>query len=1155
MVKKALCLSGGATRGSFQMGAIKFLYEVLGFRPDIITGTSVGAINGIKLACAPPPTVNDSEAILMRVFAGNVDPQLKHMRDLEQFWLAVNGRKDFFSIRAPFKGTLVESALDERSSAGFDQNAILLANIGMYLPLGHLISGIAASIKLSEIKTLMDNIMKENAVADLSPVSSKLRDSKNINTGMVGDMPPYTNNLFYGTPLYLATISLETGRLRYITNKGEFYERDGVTPVATALLDVDIDAALDENLQPLSQARRDNIKLAVSKYKAAINLMASYHLELRDDETPAHRRKVLGIATERERERGIYWSRAAAQQIRGVRIKAVVRDSNDAPDPVTGAVASASMPALLDPPEIGVERYVDAGMREIIPIDVILNQNVTQIVGILCSVPNVPQADSKKHVGLIEVGLRALTEIAIHEITEGDLVASAASGIDTRIIAPTIDVHSGLDLQPSLIEISMHYGWMRAEDEMQPVTVASEREIFRQTSELVTRLRMRCLELERQVLGQSYFDISPLMQGYFELRVNRWAILHVAARRQALGLPPHPAQASWSTEWERENRGGPTIWAKLESRSSGGSFQVDLWPASSPSSFNPNIGTLEDAGSDRIYWMVRGAIFEDKSGAPPSDPFRNVVVPNGLHQFLPRIPTGAHLMAETQDPGTIFLVIGGKKYAAPTPAWISAAGLTGATTAIVPTGGLTQIPNGGTPSFLGSLTVVDANWAPMSEVTVERLEQSHSTVDVLIRNRSTATISNIVIMLPGFPASAGITFDRAAPASMTPNSIDFFTLRLQPTVSGEFNGSIQIDSNDTVVPQVIVPLKFRVLPLGAMADLHVTPSPLSITAPVNSDTSYSILTVTNVGPVTPAGISATFEPAGVQGLFNTGLNLLPGSLTTGSARQLSIFFSPTAAGTFTGELVLTASGLTSLNNPYSRTVRVPLVGNAIASKISALTRTPTPADFQSPDGQAVVTVDLGIVQPPVVDALTIYILNLGNLRLEITDLPGYYVTPVGTQTLPILIDPGQWTEVHFDLATWRILGIGHFSETLRILSNDPVNPTAQVIVNGMVGGIRGRIVPEYINFGNVAPNITVQQTVEFRNEGTIDLHVNKITWQKGSDFRLAQQPVLPYLVPAGGSLTLHVEFGPVSTPGPYADYLVLTTAERVVANLAVQARV
>ena len=38
---KALCLSGGGARGSFQVGAIKCLYVRYGYRPDLIVGTSV----------------------------------------------------------------------------------------------------------------------------------------------------------------------------------------------------------------------------------------------------------------------------------------------------------------------------------------------------------------------------------------------------------------------------------------------------------------------------------------------------------------------------------------------------------------------------------------------------------------------------------------------------------------------------------------------------------------------------------------------------------------------------------------------------------------------------------------------------------------------------------------------------------------------------------------------------------------------------------------------------------------------------------------------------------------------------------------------------------------------------------------------------------
>src|SRR5438132_527026 len=49
MKTKALVLSGGAVKGSFQAGAIKAVIEH-GFIPDIIYGISVGSLNGAFLA-------------------------------------------------------------------------------------------------------------------------------------------------------------------------------------------------------------------------------------------------------------------------------------------------------------------------------------------------------------------------------------------------------------------------------------------------------------------------------------------------------------------------------------------------------------------------------------------------------------------------------------------------------------------------------------------------------------------------------------------------------------------------------------------------------------------------------------------------------------------------------------------------------------------------------------------------------------------------------------------------------------------------------------------------------------------------------------------------------------------------------------------------
>lgn len=45
---KALVLAGGGAKGSYQVGVFRGLREV-GWRPGIVTGTSVGSLNGALL--------------------------------------------------------------------------------------------------------------------------------------------------------------------------------------------------------------------------------------------------------------------------------------------------------------------------------------------------------------------------------------------------------------------------------------------------------------------------------------------------------------------------------------------------------------------------------------------------------------------------------------------------------------------------------------------------------------------------------------------------------------------------------------------------------------------------------------------------------------------------------------------------------------------------------------------------------------------------------------------------------------------------------------------------------------------------------------------------------------------------------------------------
>ncbi len=49
-IKRALILSGGGARGAYQVGVWKYLLE-MNWKPDLICGTSVGAVNATALGC------------------------------------------------------------------------------------------------------------------------------------------------------------------------------------------------------------------------------------------------------------------------------------------------------------------------------------------------------------------------------------------------------------------------------------------------------------------------------------------------------------------------------------------------------------------------------------------------------------------------------------------------------------------------------------------------------------------------------------------------------------------------------------------------------------------------------------------------------------------------------------------------------------------------------------------------------------------------------------------------------------------------------------------------------------------------------------------------------------------------------------------------
>lgn len=80
MTKRALCLSGGGSKGAYQVGAIQALLEA-GHQWDSIYGISVGALNAAWLAMSPPEEQAANHAGLRAIWDG-----VKTSRDIYEPW-------------------------------------------------------------------------------------------------------------------------------------------------------------------------------------------------------------------------------------------------------------------------------------------------------------------------------------------------------------------------------------------------------------------------------------------------------------------------------------------------------------------------------------------------------------------------------------------------------------------------------------------------------------------------------------------------------------------------------------------------------------------------------------------------------------------------------------------------------------------------------------------------------------------------------------------------------------------------------------------------------------------------------------------------------------------------------------------------------------
>ena len=203
-----IALGGGGSKGDFEVGALRYLYEI-GIRPDIVTGSSVGAINALKLAEGGG--------------AGDDHAQ----RQLERIWRGLSSERDMYELE-PWMQTIQDLRIQEIIVRGMNvQGSSALAS-WLRLP-ALLVSGLIGSgLDIHAVADAVNMATRARSIYNLGPVERLMRDPATFDPGKLATS---------GIRLRLSMVGLESGKLRHAD------ERGNISGVEHAPVDI-VDAAM-----------------------------------------------------------------------------------------------------------------------------------------------------------------------------------------------------------------------------------------------------------------------------------------------------------------------------------------------------------------------------------------------------------------------------------------------------------------------------------------------------------------------------------------------------------------------------------------------------------------------------------------------------------------------------------------------------------------------------------------------------------------------------------------------------------------------------------------------------------------------------------------------------------------------------------------------
>jgi predicted acylesterase/phospholipase RssA len=501
MATNAFVLSGGGAAGDFEVGAVRLLLK-RNIQPDILVGTSVGAVNATKLA--------EGEGTPDQGFAG-----------LLAIWLSLRWNDDMWkpaawvaNVDVKFQRALTSFVMPDLAGPSRGNNDLeKLVNEFFWL----VDDG-------AKILALLQEVRNARSFATLEPIASRFALALN--------MAKVTAS---GRKLRLGTVSLETGKLRFVTEQGNVIEGDQVTTVGTMAGPAPSRAiAIARELQTIASSR------------AALQIQL---IGASPGDKPDLVVQIKALNTAKD---------ALLNELATL-LAAVPRVPLVVPLP-DGILASSSIAVLFPPVQLGGEHYVDGGHRDQLSAGAAAILGATSIYSVLASPISMdaptpdnptPHVESYASKSLIEIGIRAGLAVHLNEMTATDVLAPTGFTGQFTLIFPTVSLHDVLTIDPGMIRQNIAYGFMRAGDVIDQVAPAVAK-----TADEITLLRAQIWRKECELFGRP-IPTDPSADTLTPVPAKLGEVLGAAARlrglvvsrRHAGGALPDDA-VRWGTTWE-----------------------------------------------------------------------------------------------------------------------------------------------------------------------------------------------------------------------------------------------------------------------------------------------------------------------------------------------------------------------------------------------------------------------------------------------------------------------------------------------------------------------------------------------------------------------------------------------------------------------------